>query len=397
MPPQPPTTFRIEDLKARLKLEPKSRLFYPLAEELRKIQRFADAEKVLRDGLTVHAGYISAWISLGRVLYELGKYREAVEILQKACTLDPGNVVAARLLADSHYALGEKVEAIKKYKLVRALLPVDEEINHTIARLEVELTNITTDASPKPAPDTTAKPEPEAVVKAQAEPVPPPAAEPAPPVAASEPASTRTIPEPEPFTATEPPVPMTTAIVGSGAVPAVDVDAAIRGGPFMAAPLENLESSRTEPPFASDASRDFPLEDLGPSADEAPAAEAATPSPERFSSTPMTAPRADDFDETHPLKREEPFPQQSTPKDPLSTATMAELYARQGHADNAREIYSKLLQDSPGNEGVREKLGSLAGDAEQPPGPPTSVKDEGGPKRQKVDRLEKWLSHVARK
>src|SRR5687767_12898300 len=96
MPPQPPTTFRIEDLKARLKLEPKSRLFYPLAEGLRKIQRFADAEKVLRDGLTVHAGYISAWISLGRVLYELGKYREAVEILQKACTLDPGNVVAAR-------------------------------------------------------------------------------------------------------------------------------------------------------------------------------------------------------------------------------------------------------------------------------------------------------------
>lgn len=411
MPPQPPTTFRIEDLKARLKLEPKSRLFYPLAEELRKIQRFADAEKVLRDGLTVHAGYISAWISLGRVLYELGKYREAVEILQKACTLDPGNVVAARLLADSHYALGEKVEAIKKYKLVRALLPVDEEINHTIARLEVELTNVPTDAAPvtaaqaapeiaaKAAPETAVKPASETTAKPSPEPVAKPAAAPATPapIAAMEPPPAAPTSEPEPFKATEPVVPMTTAIMGSGAVSAVDVDAAIRGGRFTAAPPEDsadLDSSAREEPFGSDA-RDFPLEDLGASTDSPSASELSAPSPERFSAAPMTAPK-DDFDDTHPLPAD-PFPEESTPRDPLSTATMADLYARQGHADSAREIYSKILQTSPDKEGVREKLDSLADRGEQPPAPPESVKDESGPKRQKVDRLEKWLSHVARK
>lgn len=139
MPQKPPTTFRIEDLKARLKLEPKSRLFYPLAEELRKLDRFEDAEKILRNGLTVHSSYISAWISLGRVLQEQQKHDQAVEPLHRACTLDPGNVVAARLLGDSYYAVGQLVEAIKKYKLVRALLPADESVREVIARLEVEI------------------------------------------------------------------------------------------------------------------------------------------------------------------------------------------------------------------------------------------------------------------
>ena len=52
----------------------------------------------------------------------------AVDALNKALQLDPGNVVAARLLADAYLALGDKLEAIKKYKLVHALLPSDEEL-----------------------------------------------------------------------------------------------------------------------------------------------------------------------------------------------------------------------------------------------------------------------------
>jgi len=131
---------KIEELRFRLKTDPKSRLFFPLAEELRKIDQFAEAEQVLRGGLAQHPTYLSAWVCLGRVLHESQKDRDAVDALAKALQLDPGNVVAARLLADSYLDLGDKLEAIKKYKLVRALMPAgEEELEAVIDRLDHEL------------------------------------------------------------------------------------------------------------------------------------------------------------------------------------------------------------------------------------------------------------------
>jgi tetratricopeptide (TPR) repeat protein len=140
---QPASNPKIEELRFRVKTDPKSRLFFPLAEELRKIDQLGEAEQVLRTGLTQHPTYLSAWVSLGRVLREEDKYAEAVDALTKALQLDPGNVVAARLLADAYLDLGDKLEAIKKYKLVRALLPANEELDGIIERLEDELNPVT--------------------------------------------------------------------------------------------------------------------------------------------------------------------------------------------------------------------------------------------------------------
>src|ERR1700694_3477209 len=136
---QPASNPKIEELRFRVKTDPKSRLFYPLAEELRRVKRFDEAEQVLRAGLIHHAAYLSAWVSLGRVLRDQEKHRDAVEALMKALAIDPGNVVVARLLADTYLDLGDRVEAIKKYKLVRALLPADEELAGVIAQIEREL------------------------------------------------------------------------------------------------------------------------------------------------------------------------------------------------------------------------------------------------------------------
>jgi tetratricopeptide (TPR) repeat protein len=136
---QQQTNPRIEDLKARVRLDPKSRLFYPLAEELRKIGQYAEAERILRDGLRIHTTYLSAWIGLGRVLRDTDRNAEAAEVLGQALKLDPGNVVAARLAADAYFALGEKLEALKKYKLVYALLPADPEVEGLIDKLDREV------------------------------------------------------------------------------------------------------------------------------------------------------------------------------------------------------------------------------------------------------------------
>jgi tetratricopeptide (TPR) repeat protein len=149
---QPATNPKIEELRFRLKADPKSRLFFPLAEELRKAGQVEEAEQVLRSGLVAHSTYLSAWVSLGRVLRDQKKDGEAVDALSRALQLDPGNVVAARLLGDAHLSLGDKVEAIKKYKLVHALMPSDEELQATIASLDRDLNPPAAVPEPEPPP-----------------------------------------------------------------------------------------------------------------------------------------------------------------------------------------------------------------------------------------------------
>src|SRR5258707_13246081 len=155
---QPGINAKIEELQFRIKTDPRSRLFFPLAEELRKNGRLPEAEQVLRTGLGVHATYLSAWVSLGRVLREQHKNAEAVDALTTALQVDPGNVVAARLLADAYLDLGEKVEAIKKYKLVHALMPSDEELQAKIDQLDRDLSpapeaTVATEPEPEPEPE----------------------------------------------------------------------------------------------------------------------------------------------------------------------------------------------------------------------------------------------------
>lgn len=354
MPAQPPTTFRIEDLKARLKLEPKSRLFYPLAEELRKLDRFADAEKVLRDGLKVHGAYVSAWISLGRVLLEQQKHQEAMEILQKACTLDPGNVVAARLLADAYAALGQPVEAIKKYKLVRALLASDEEVQDIIARLEVQIHRAA--ESGQAAPGTVTQTPAASPVA-----VPPVAAPPSESVVPQPEASPASALEAKPFIADEPPVPITPATGGDVPVRAIDVDAAMGGKAFTSAMSihpEEIVPPRTEAVNADTRADepDFPLMQTN----EAPFSMPEAP--------PMAPPGEDVF--AHSSESLSAEPAAKATSDPLVTKTMADLYAQQGHQDDAREIYTRLSS------------------------PQSDAKDERKPA---VMKLESWLLKMGRK
>jgi len=146
---QAATNPKIEELRFRLKTDPKSRLFYQLAEELRKGGHFAESEQVLRSGLGVYPTYLAAWVSLGRVLREQKNEAGAIEALTRALQLDPGNVVAARLLGDAYLSSGDTLEAIKKYKLVLALMPGDEDLKGTVERLDREL-HPTPAATPPP-------------------------------------------------------------------------------------------------------------------------------------------------------------------------------------------------------------------------------------------------------
>jgi tetratricopeptide (TPR) repeat protein len=362
---QPATNPKIEELRFRLKTDPKSRLFYQLAEELRKAGHLDEAEQILHSGLQVYPTYLAAWVSLGRVLRDKKNDGAAVEALNKALQLDPGNVVAARLLADAYLALGEKVEAIKKYKLVLALLPTDEELRNTVAQLDREL------KPPEAVPVEVAPVEEEAPVVEEAAPV---------------------VEEEAPVVEEEAPVEESG---GEDAAASADEDA---GAPHAAqdeAPqFEESPFDKTVPPFAlEEAVSTADVEPMARAHDESPFEE---PVPGFTSATlDIEAPAGFHVD-VAPLAAEVPAPvvaeeeeeifetvaEPPTPQreDLSNTLTMADLYVGQGLVEDARHIYENILARDPDNADVRARLAAIS--------PRVNPK---------VAQLERWLAKVSKR
>jgi tetratricopeptide (TPR) repeat protein len=367
---QPATHPKIEELRFKLKTDPKSRLFYQLAEELRRAGEFNESEQVLRNGLLVYPTYLAAWVSLGRVLREQKNEEGAVEALNKALQLDPGNVVAARLLADAYLALGQKVEAIKKYKLVLALLPSDEELRGTIERIDREL---------RPAEVAAPEAEPEPEVAGGAAGFSPPAEE-----DVDDEDGLKAV---APQETVEEATPFAEASTAEAAVAPEEVD---EPAPF----LEESPFDRTLPPFEEEMQREIATADVEPMSrahsespfeepvNEFTAASMSIESPlgMHIAAAPLAAEVA------APVVNEEELPPiDDTPSfgetdDVANTITMADLYVRQGLVDDARHIYENILARHPGNGDVRAKLQALAPRVNR-----------------KVATLERWLAKVSRK
>jgi tetratricopeptide (TPR) repeat protein len=394
---QPATTPKIEELRFRIKTDPKSRLFYPLAEELRKVGQTGEAEHVLRTGLEHHPTYLSAWVSLGRVLRDQKNDAGAVEPLTKALQLDPGNVVAARLLADAYLTTGEKLEALKKYKLVHALMPGDEDLNGVIAQLERELN--------PPAPAQLSEVEAEQKPERLGDETSPfatdgPFAEGDSRVARtsvrapddSEPEATgaRTELRATPGEATEHIEQDLAPFAEEQRVEEATGDiepmlAAHDESPFEE-PAPDYTSAALEieapegmhigrAPLAADVAMEMPAADLAP-IDAAPVEPTSAPGDVADVFAPST-------DEPFAIASE---PEASAPaEDFTNTITMADLYARQGLVADARMVYENILLRDPGNDAVRAKLTALDAPAAAAGRDPRVVK------------LEAWLAKVGRR
>jgi tetratricopeptide (TPR) repeat protein len=115
-----------------------SPLFVGLAEEYRAAGRLPDAIVALEKGLAAHQGYVAARVLLARAYLEAGRVDDAAQMFASALGLDPANMVSARSLAEIHLSRGEKVEAIRKYKLYHALSG-DRAVEEIVARLEEEI------------------------------------------------------------------------------------------------------------------------------------------------------------------------------------------------------------------------------------------------------------------
>lgn len=91
---------RIEELRRRIQKDPASIAFAQLAEEHRRAGQYDEAVRVSRAGLAQHPAYLSARITLGRALLEMGRYDEAVSEFDYVLKAAPDNITAVRELAD---------------------------------------------------------------------------------------------------------------------------------------------------------------------------------------------------------------------------------------------------------------------------------------------------------
>jgi tetratricopeptide (TPR) repeat protein len=111
-------TSRLEELKRRVQRDPASISFAALAEEYRRIGMFDEAVETCRAGLLRHPSYLSARVTLGKTLIELGDFNEASAELEQVLRSAPENLAAIRALADIHHRRGEIPETMDQSALV---------------------------------------------------------------------------------------------------------------------------------------------------------------------------------------------------------------------------------------------------------------------------------------
>jgi tetratricopeptide (TPR) repeat protein len=99
---------RIEELKRRVQSDPASIAFAALAEEYRRAGRFDEAIETCNTGLVRHPSYLSAHVTLGRALIEVGRLQDARGELEYVLKLAPENLAAIRGLAEIHHRIGSE-------------------------------------------------------------------------------------------------------------------------------------------------------------------------------------------------------------------------------------------------------------------------------------------------
>jgi tetratricopeptide (TPR) repeat protein len=93
---------RIEELRRRVHADPASIAFAALAEEYRRSGAYQEAIETCRTGLQRHPSYLSARVTLGRALIELGDYATARQELEAVLKVAPENLAAIRAMSDIH-------------------------------------------------------------------------------------------------------------------------------------------------------------------------------------------------------------------------------------------------------------------------------------------------------
>ena len=126
---------RVLELRRRVQADPASIAFAQLAEECRRAGSPDEAIGICRAGLAHHPGYLSARVTLGRALIEVGRLDDAATALTTVVEAAPTNLPAIRGLAEIHQQRGEMPQALALYRRALQLAQFDPDLEDSVERL----------------------------------------------------------------------------------------------------------------------------------------------------------------------------------------------------------------------------------------------------------------------
>lgn len=127
---------RVLELRRRVQADPASIAFAQLAEECRRNGDTNEAVGICRAGLAFHPDYLSARVTLGRALVELGRLDEAHTELALVLNFAPDNLPANRAIAEMYQTRGQMAQALVHYKRALELAKYDPDLEHQVERIE---------------------------------------------------------------------------------------------------------------------------------------------------------------------------------------------------------------------------------------------------------------------
>jgi tetratricopeptide (TPR) repeat protein len=132
----PPESSRIVELRRRVQADPASIAFAQLAEEYRRAGDLREAVRWCRAGLEHHPSYLSARVTLGRALLDLGMLDDAARELDIVLRGAPDNLSALRARADIYERAGALEQALGLYKRALTLVRFDPYLEGAVTRID---------------------------------------------------------------------------------------------------------------------------------------------------------------------------------------------------------------------------------------------------------------------
>ncbi len=348
-------TSEIEKLEKRWAENPKGRNFAPLADAYRKAGELDRAIELCTAGLELHPDYVSAHIVLGRCLMDQKNDPGASDVFRKVLALDPENVLALKILADIAERGHRYAEAVDWLTRLLNADPMNGDAAEALTRARSRAAQSAGQSSPPPVAAPVRAAVPEQVVRLVPEPPPPPPRR----DFVVEHESEARVADVVPAKAAPPSGEIET-YDGTLDFNSVAHDAAKAEGLEVQEEVElkpqdlvveglahtQYESALAPPPGVPDPDDEQPTIDLPlimPDDEPAPPVAGAAPAAVTLSDDDGAA-------DTAALSRAEP----------VVTETMAELYLRQGHRDEALRVYQALLAQRPGDQRLRARVAGLA-------------------------------------
>ncbi len=126
----------IERYQLLYQKDPNSKVFAPLAEAYRKMGLLDEAFRISESGVQKHPNFPSGRVAFAKVLIEKKMFEPAIEQLKAAVEISPENILAHLLQGECFLQLKHMKDALKAFKMVLFLNPMDTRAQSTVRKLE---------------------------------------------------------------------------------------------------------------------------------------------------------------------------------------------------------------------------------------------------------------------